>query len=278
MLPTMASTGSFDGKVVVISGGALGIGRATALAFGREGARVTIADIDEQAGRATLQEIESAGGTGHVVVADVAHADACRQVIDETVGRFGGLDVLFNNVGIQPQSSYLRLEDTPEQMWDRILDVNLKSYFLMSKYALPALHRRGGGVIINTASVQGLQSQKGVGAYAASKGGVLSLTRQMAVEYAADGIRVLAVCPGTIDTEMVRASAAREPDGVEAALARYGRTHPIGRIGTGQDIANVVLFLASDKASFMTGEYVCVDGGYMALGAWASGAGASSHG
>jgi NAD(P)-dependent dehydrogenase (short-subunit alcohol dehydrogenase family) len=278
MLPTMASTGSFDGKVVVITGGALGIGRATALAFGREGARVTIADIDEQAGRATLQEIESAGGTGHMVVADVARADACRQVIDETVARFGGLDVLFNNVGIQPQASYLRLEDTPEEMWDRILDVNLKSYFLMSKYALPALHRRGGGVIINTASVQGLQSQKGVGAYAASKGGVLSLTRQMAVEYAADGIRVLAVCPGTIDTEMVRASAAREPDGGEAALARYGRSHPIGRIGTGQDIANVVLFLASDNASFMTGEYVCVDGGYMALGAWASGAGASSQG
>jgi NAD(P)-dependent dehydrogenase (short-subunit alcohol dehydrogenase family) len=123
--------------------------------------------------------------------------------------------------------------------------------------------------------VQGLQSQKGVSAYAASKGGVLSLTRQMAVEYAAERIRVLAICPGTIDTEMVRASAAREPDGLQAALARYGRTHPIGRIGTGQDIANVVLFLASDQASFMTGEYVCVDGGYMALGAWASGAGAN---
>ena len=274
MLPAMASTGSFEEKVVVITGGALGIGRATALAFGREGARVTIADVDEHAGRATLGELESGGGTGHLVVADVARADACRRVIVETVEHFGGLDVLFNNVGIQPQASYLRLEDTPEEMWDRILDVNLKSYFLMSKYALPALHRRGGGVIINTASVQGLQSQKGVGAYAASKGGVLSLTRQMAVEYAADGIRVLAVCPGTIDTEMVRASAAREPDGLEAALARYGRTHPIGRIGTGQDIANVVLFLASDKASFMTGEYVCVDGGYMAVGAWGS-AGAS---
>ena len=114
---------------------------------------------------------------------------------------------------------------------------------------------------------------KGVPAYAASKGGILSLTRQMAVEYAREKIRVLAVCPGTIDTEMVRASAAREPDGVEAALERLGKSHPIGRIGTGDDIANVVLFLASDRASFMTGEYVCVDGGYMALGAWAGGAG-----
>jgi NAD(P)-dependent dehydrogenase (short-subunit alcohol dehydrogenase family) len=160
-------------------------------------------------------------------------------------------------------------------MWDRILDVNLKSYFLMSKYALPEIRRRGGGAIINTASVQGLQSQRRVPAYAASKGGVLSLTRQMALDYAAERIRVLAICPGTIDTEMVRASAAREPDGVEAALDRYGKTHPIGRIGTGQDIANMVVFLASDKASFMTGEYVCIDGGYMALGAWAGGAGSS---
>jgi NAD(P)-dependent dehydrogenase (short-subunit alcohol dehydrogenase family) len=180
-------------------------------------------------------------------------------------------------VGIQPQASYSNVEDTSEETWDRILDVNLKSYFLMSKYAIPHLRRRGGGAIINNASVQGLQSQKGVPAYAASKGGILSLTRQMAVEYAAEHIRVLAVCPGTIDTDMVRASAAREPDGIEAALVRYGRSHPIGRIGTGEDVANVVLFLASDKASFMTGEFVCVDGGYMALGAWAGGAGATSY-
>ncbi|MBV9170428.1 MAG: glucose 1-dehydrogenase [Chloroflexi bacterium] len=265
----------FTGKVVVITGGALGIGRATAIEFGREGASVAIADVNEPAGREAFAAIQAAGGQAHLAVADVSRAADCERVVRETVERFGGVDVLFNNVGIQPQESYRTIEDTPEEMWDRILDVNLKSYFLMSKYALPEIRRRGGGVIVNTASVQGLQSQKGVGAYAASKGGVLSLTRQMALEYAAEGIRVLAVCPGTIDTEMVRASAAREPDGVEAALDRYGKTHPIGRIGTGQDIANVVLFLASDKASFMTGEYVCVDGGYMALGAWASGAGAS---
>ena len=122
--------------------------------------------------------------------------------------------------------------------------------------------------------MQGLQSQRLVPAYAASKGGVLSLTRQMALDYAAEHIRVLAVCPGTIDTEMVRVAAALEPDGVDAALARFGRSHPLGRIGKGVDIANAVLFLASDKASFITGEYVCVDGGYMALGAWAGGAGA----
>ena len=270
--------GTFDGKVVIVTGGAQGMGRATALEFAREGASVTIADIDDVAGRAAVDLISEVGGqdrrVGHLVKADVARAEECHRVVHETVDRFGGVDVLFNNVGIQPQESYLNVEDTPEEMWDRILDVNLKSYFLMAKYAIPEIRRRGGGAIINNASVQGLQSMKGVPPYAASKGGVLSLTRQMAVEYAAEGIRVLAICPGTIDTEMVRASAAREPDGVEAALARYGKSHPLGRIGTGQDIANVVVFLASPKASFMTGEYVCVDGGYMALGAWAAGAGA----
>src|SRR5260221_3346366 len=141
-------------------------------------------------------------------------------------------------------------------MWDRILDVNLKSFFLMSKYALPEIRRRGGGAIINTASVQGLQSQRGVPAYAASKGGILSLTRQMALDYAAEGIRVLAVCPGSIDTDMVRTAAALEPDGLDAALARFGRSHPLGRIGTGQDIANLGLFLASCKGPVLTGDYV----------------------
>ena len=267
--------GAYDHKVVVVTGGALGIGRACAIEFAREGAQVTIADINEAAGRAAIKDIEALGGQGHLVIGDVARASECERVVRETVDRFGGLDVLFNNVGIQPQDSYRNVENTTEEMWDRILDVNLKSFFLMSKYALPEIRRRGGGAIINTASVQGLQSQRDVPAYAASKGGILSLTRQMALDYAAEGIRVLAVCPGSIDTDMVRAAAAREPDGLDAALARFGRSHPIGRIGTAQDIANVVLFLASDKASFMTGEYVCVDGGYMALGAWAGGPAAS---
>jgi NAD(P)-dependent dehydrogenase (short-subunit alcohol dehydrogenase family) len=265
--------GEFDGKVVIVTGGALGMGRATAIAFAGAGARVAIGDVNEAAGRSAIEAMEAAGGQGHLVVGDVARASECQRLVRETVDRFGHLDVLFNNVGIQPQSSYANVEDTTEEMWDRILDVNLKSYFLMSKYAIPEIRRRGGGAIVNVASVQGLQSMKGVPAYAASKGGILSLTRQMAVEYAREKIRVLAVCPGTIDTEMVRASAAREPDGIEAALERMGKSHPIGRIGTGEDIANVVLFLASDRASFMTGEYVCVDGGYMALGAWAGGAG-----
>src|SRR5579859_3216046 len=265
--------GTYDDKSVIVTGGALGIGRACAIEFAREGAHVTVADNNSEAGRSTLEAIAAAGRPGHLVTGDVAQASQCQRVVREAVERFGGVDVLFNNVGIQPLESYVNVEDTTEEMWDRILDVNLKSYFLMSKYAIPELRRRGGGVIINTASVQGLQSQRGVPAYAASKGGVLSLTRQMALDYAREHIRVLAICPGSIDTEMLRAAAANEPDGQAAALARYGRTHPIGRLGTGEDIANLVIFLASDKASFMTGEYVCIDGGYMALGAWAGGAG-----
>lgn len=266
--------GTYDGRVAIVTGAALGMGRATALAFAHAGASVTIADVNEAAGRAAVAEMP--GCRGLFVRADVARGADCQRVVGETVAAFGGVDVLFNNVGIQPPDSYLNVEQTPEEVWDRIMDVNLKSYFLMSKYAIPEIRKRGGGAIVNNASVQGLQSMKGVPPYAASKGGVLSLTRQMAVEYAAERIRVVAICPGTIDTEMVRTIARGEPDGVEAALVRYGQSHPIGRIGTGQDIANAVLFLASDQASFITGEYLCVDGGYMALGAWAGGAGAES--
>lgn len=267
--------GAFDGKVIIITGGALGMGSATALEFAREGGQVVVADINQAAGAALMARIEASGGAGRFVQADVAKAADCRRVVEATVAAFGGLDILFNNVGIQPPDSYLRCEDTPEELWDRIMDVNLKSYFLMAKYAIPEIRKRGGGAIINNASVQGLQSMKGVPPYAASKGGVLSLTRQLAVEYAAEKIRVLAICPGTIDTEMVRTVAAAEGPDLEATLQRYGQSHPLQRIGTGQDIANAVLFLASDKASFMTGSYVCVDGGYMALGAWAGGAGAA---
>jgi NAD(P)-dependent dehydrogenase (short-subunit alcohol dehydrogenase family) len=251
------------------------MGGATSLEFARAGAMVVVADVNEAAGPAIVAKMKDTEGNGLFVHADVSKSAECRQAVEAAVATFGGIDVLFNNVGIQPPASYTNAEDTSEETWDRILDVNLKSYFLMAKFAIPELRKRGGGAIINNASVQGLQSMKRVPAYAASKGGVLSLTRQLAVEYARENIRVLAICPGTIDTEMVRTVAAMEGGDVEATLRRYGESHPIGRIGTGQDIANAVLFLASEKASFMTGSYVCVDGGYMALGAWAGGAGGS---
>ena len=269
--------GTFDGKVVIVTGGAYGIGKDTALEFAREGASVTIADVNEEAGREVESDLQSLGAGGLLVTADLAHIDECRRVVSRTVDAFGGVDILFNNVGIQSPDSYLNVEDTPEELWDRILDVNLKSYYMMSKFAIPEMRKRGGGAIVNTASVQGLQSQKLVPAYAASKGGVLSLTRQMALDYAEENIRVLAVCPGTIDTEMVRTIARMEEGDPDETVEEWGKGHPIGRVGQGVDVANVVLFLASDKASFMTGEHVNVDGGFMALGAWASGAGSTDQ-
>lgn len=265
--------GEFDGKVVIVTGGASGIGRATALEFAREGAQVAVADIDTVAGEAVASRVRDLGAGGLLVEADVSRWEAARRVVAETVAAFGGVDILFNNVGIQPTDSYVRIEDTTEEMWDLILGVNLKSCYLMSKYAIPEMRRRGGGAIINTASVQGLQSQQLVPAYAASKGGILSLTRQMALDYASENIRVLAVCPGTVDTKLLRTAADAVQGDPDEIIAAWGKTHPLGRMGTGRDIANVVLFLASDRASFMTGEHVSVDGGYMARGAWASSAG-----
>lgn len=262
--------GEFDGKVVIITGGALGIGQATALEFAKAGARVSVADVNRKAGDVVVREIERLGGEGLMVQSDMSISSDCERVVGRTVERFGGVDVLFNNVGIQPPESYLNVEDTPEEMWDRIMGVNLKSCFLMSKYAIPEIRKRGGGSIINTASVQGLQSQPLVPPYAASKGGILSLTRQMALDYAKDNIRVLAVCPGSVDTPMLRAAAETEGTDPDEVVRRWGAAHPIGRVGVGRDIANAVLFLASEKASFMTGEHINVDGGYMALGAWAN--------
>jgi len=263
--------GTFDGKVVIVTGGAKGIGRDTALAFGRQGAAVAVVDVDLDAGRSTVRDLTDEGGRGLLVSADVAVADECSSVISETVAAFGGIDVLFNNVGIQPLESYANVEGTTEEMWDRILSVNLKSCYLMSRVAIPEMRKRGGGVIVNTASVQGLQSMRLVPAYAASKGGILSLTRQMALDYASENIRVLAVNPGSIDTPLLRTKAELEPGDSDAIVRSWGKGHPLGRIGTGEDVANLVLFLASDGASFMTGESVNVDGGYMARGAWESG-------
>lgn len=257
---------NFTNKAVIVTGGGKGIGRAICLAFAHAGAHVLCADVDDPAGQAL---VDAAAGTGGKVVyqhADVATSAACKELVEQAVTQWGGVDVLINNVGIQPLEYYLPAHELPEEAWDRIIDVNLKSGFLMTKYAAPVMKQRGGGVIINTASVQGLQSAKGIAAYAASKGGMLSLTRQLALEYAADNIRVLAINPGTIETPLAAAGSGNDYE----ALRREGaKAHPIGRIGKPEEIASVVLFLASEGASFMTGEFVNVDGGLMAKGAWA---------
>lgn len=262
-----------DGKVTVITGGALGIGLGVSLGFAQAGAKVVIADRNVNAGRDAEVEVKRLGPAACFIQADVGKKVDCQGVVAKAVSMFGRVDILVNNVGIQPKESYTNVENTTEETWDRILAVNLKSAFLMSKFAIPEMRAIGGGVIINTASVQGLQSQPLVPAYAASKGGILSLTRQMALDYASDNIRVLAVCPGSVDTPLVRAQAAMEKGNIDETVQRWGKLHPLGRIGTPADIAHVIVFLATDKASFMTGEHVNVDGGFMAQGAWVNAAG-----
>jgi NAD(P)-dependent dehydrogenase (short-subunit alcohol dehydrogenase family) len=259
----------YKDKVVIVTGGAKGIGRGICLAFAGEGARVVCADMDKAAGAQIVADAKGLAGEIRFHHADVSQSSECRALVDAVVSEWGGVDVLCNNVGIQPTNSYLPAHELPEEMWDRIMDVNLKSGFLMSKYCIPEMKKRGGGVIINTASVQGLQSANLVPAYAASKGGMIMLTRQLALDYARDNIRVLAVNPGTIETPLVAEAAAAMEESYEELKARWAAAHPIGRIGQPADIAKVVLFLASDDASFMTGEYVNVDGGMMAKGAWA---------
>jgi NAD(P)-dependent dehydrogenase (short-subunit alcohol dehydrogenase family) len=258
-----------DQKVVIISGGAHGIGEAAVLAFARDGYHVSLADLDRDAGEQVRQRAASLPGEVLVIRADVSQARDAQDVVERTVSAFGGVDVLFNNAGIQPADSYKTAEHLDEAMWDRVMDVNVKGTFLLCKYAIPEMRKRGGGVIVNNASVQGLQSQKLVPVYAASKGAVLSLTRNLALDYAEEHIRAVAICPGSVDTPMLRATAAlaspADPDGT---LADWGRKHPLGRIARPAEIADVVVFLASDKASFITGEYVCVDGGLMAKGQW----------
>ncbi len=261
--------GDFTGKTVIVTGGAKGIGGGISLAFAGAGANVVCNDIDVAAGRLMVQQAKKLAGKLIFVKADVSKASECQKLVERAVAEFGGVDVLCNNVGIQPTNSYLPAHELPEAQWDRIINVNLKSRFLMTKYCVPEMKKRGGGVIINTASVQGVQSALGVSAYAASKGGDLSLTRQLALEYAKDNIRVLAVNPGTIDTPLVAEAAAASGQDLDTLRQQWAADHPMGRIGQPSEIANVVLFLASDQASFMTGEFVNVDGGMMAKGAWA---------
>ena len=256
-------------RVAIVTGGSLGIGAAGASSMANSGAKVVIMDINKTAGEEIIDEITSSGGSAHLIVGDASAADDCKKTISETVKIFGGLDILFNNVGIQPPESYTNVEDTSEEMWDRILSVNLKSRFLMAKYSIPEMKKRGGGVIISTASVQGQQSANLVPAYAATKGADLSLTRQLAIDYGPDNIRVLSICPGAIDTPLGRISLESKNLDVEDAILNSMTSTPLGRVGQPEDLGEIISFLASDAARYMTGTFVNVDGGLMAKGAWA---------
>lgn len=249
--------GRVEGKVVVVTGGAHGIGRASAKALAAEGGRVAIGDVDEEEGEASAQDVREAGGEAIFLRADVTSLEELRGLVGAAVERWGRLDVMFNNVGVAiPGSAGAMTEDD----WSRVLDVNLSGVWRGMRAAIPEMLRSGGGSIVNTSSVQGHVGFIGWAGYAASKGGVDALTRQAAVEYAPQGIRVNAIVPGTILTAM-NEGILREVDDPEALLSEWKAMHPLGRIGTPEEVAAAVVFLASDESSFITGESLRVDGG-----------------
>jgi len=245
------------GKVALITGGTSGIGRATALLFAREGAKVAITGRNEERGQAVRAEIEQAGGEGLFLQADVRLAADCQRAVEETVRAYGRLDILFNNAGVYYPRTVV---ECSEEEWDLTLDINLKGAFLMSKYALPVMIAQGGGVIIHNASGWGLVGGDAAAAYCASKGGLVLLTKAMAIDHGRQGIRVNCVCPGDTDTPMLPLDAQMRGMAWEEYLAG-GANRPLGRIGRPEEIAYAVLFLASDEASYITGAVLAVDGG-----------------
>jgi NAD(P)-dependent dehydrogenase (short-subunit alcohol dehydrogenase family) len=246
---------NFDGKVVLVTGGGGGIGRASALAFAKAGARVAVVDRDVAAGTETTRLIETTGAQALFIQTDVTQATQVEAMVAQVVAHFGRLDCAFNNAGIEEE--HMRLADCAEDTFDRIMAVNVKGVWLCLKYELAQMLKQGGGAIVNTASVAGLVGAPKMAAYSASKHAVLGLTKSAAVEYGRKNIRVNAVCPGVIRTAMFDRAVQADPK-VGPAVAQL---HPIGRIGEADEVAAVVLWLSSDAASFVTGHAHTVDGG-----------------
>jgi len=247
----------FEGQVAVVTGAAHGIGRATAQAFAAEGASVILADLTEN-GSEVVAGIVAAGGTATFVPTDVSVAEDVQRLIAVAEATYGRLDYLFNNAGIE--GAQAPTADASLENWHRVISVNLSGVFFGMKYAIPAMLRAGGGAIVNNASVAGLVGFAGIPAYAASKGGVVQLTRTAALEYATQGIRVNCVCPGVIDTPMID----RFTGGVAEARDAMAAMEPLGRMGRPEEIADAVLYLCSESSSFITGAVIPVDGGFVA--------------
>jgi NAD(P)-dependent dehydrogenase (short-subunit alcohol dehydrogenase family) len=252
--------GQLTGKAALVTGGASGIGRATALTFAREGAQLIIADMHEAGGQQTVHMITENGGDAIFVQVDVSHATEVETMISKTVATYGRLDYAHNNAGIgsRPRAP---LHECSEETWDCVLGINLKGVWLCMKYEIIQMLTQGGGSIVNTASIMGLVgSWSGTSAYNASKHGVVGLTKTAALEYAKSGIRVNAVCPGYIRTPLLESTLTSRPEMEEQIVSR----HPVGRMGRPEEIAEAVVWLCSDAASFVTGHTMTVDGGYVA--------------
>jgi NAD(P)-dependent dehydrogenase (short-subunit alcohol dehydrogenase family) len=250
----------FEGKVAIVTGASSGIGRAAAAAFAREGAAVAIADVDRAAGEQVAKEIGQGGAGAFALGTDVSREQDVQALIDAVLSKWGRLDVLVNNAGIYHQADAV---ETPETVWNRITAVNLTGAFLCIKHAVPAMMRGKGGAIVNVASEAGLVGIRNQVAYNVSKAGMISLTKSCAVDFASKGIRVNCVCPGTTDTPLVKAAVGRAPD-PRAARRALEQVRPADRLGTPEEIAAAILFLASDSAGYATGAVLSVDGGYTA--------------
>jgi NAD(P)-dependent dehydrogenase (short-subunit alcohol dehydrogenase family) len=248
------------GKVALISGAASGIGRATALLFARKGAAVAVADLDEAGEQQVVAQISREGGRAIGVCCDVSRAADCQRAVQRTVETFGGLDILINNAGTIRRTTVL---DTAEDEWDRVMAVNVKSVFLLCKYAIPVMVQAGGGAIINLGSGWGLVGGRNAVSYCASKGAVVNMTRAMALDHGEQNIRVNCICPGDTNTPLLRSEARQLGQAAEQFLAEAA-DRPLQRIGQPEDIAQAALYLASDASSFVTGTTLVVDGGGLA--------------
>ncbi|HUA32779.1 MAG TPA: glucose 1-dehydrogenase [Candidatus Binataceae bacterium] len=246
------------GKVALITGAGSGMGRAASKIFAEEGALVAAVDINGEAAAETAQLVKSAGGKAISMRADVSNSEDARAMVDAAVRDFGGLDVIYNNAGIEGESGFLA--QLSEEAFDKVIAINLRGVWLGMKYALPRLIDRGGGAIINTASVAGLVGIKGAAAYCAAKAGVIALTRVGAIEYGRYNIRVNCICPGVIHTPMV--DRITGPAGIRPQFIE--RSSVFGRVGTAEEVARTALFLASDEATFASGAPFIIDGGWVA--------------
>jgi len=246
------------GKVAVVTGASAGIGRSAAIALAAKGASVVLADLDDARGSQVATEINDKGGVAWFIHTDVSDDDQVAALVAFTVETFGGLDLAFNNAGIEGTPAVTH-ECTPEN-WQRTLAVNLTGVWSCMRHEIPRMLERGGGSIVNCSSVAGLVGFASIPAYTASKHGVVGLTKTAALEYAEAGIRVNAVCPGVIDTEMVERFTGGQPEAEAAMLA----TEPVGRLGRPEEIADAVVWLCSDRSSFTTGQAIAIDGGFVA--------------